>query len=325
MTVRLHDSTTSCLCVRQIAYQVDRRVLVVRTLCATIKITMYNNHMQLAIFAKTFAGPTFTDSLTAVRVAGVAAVQFNLSCVGLPTLPAQLSIDQCYNIRATFAAHRVRMVALSATGNLIHPDIAVRTQIITRITQLIPRCVDLGVDIVAISTGTCDPADMWRAHPANTTPASWAAMVTAVRVLVDVAARHGVTVAFEPEPGNVVQTALQARLLLDQIGSPFLKVVLDVANLLTPATIAHQRTIIAEALQLLGGDIAVVHAKEFGRDGQVGGVPAGSGVIDFGYLWTKLAAINYAGPVVIHGLDASDAPRAVAHLQQLFAGLSPTG
>ncbi len=280
--------------------------------------------MQLAIFAKTFAGPTLADILTAVRVAGVAAVQFNLSCVGLPTLPAHLDRAQCATIRATFAAHGVRMVALSATGNLIHPDTVVRTQIITRITRLIPRCVDLGVDMVTISTGTCDPADLWRAHPANTTPANWDAMVTAVGALVDVAARHGVIVAFEPEPGNVVQTAPQARLLLDQIGSPFLKVVLDVANLLTPATVAHQHTIIAEALQLLGGDIAVVHAKELSCDGQVGGVAAGSGVVDFGYLLTKLTTIHYTGPVVIHGLDAKDAPRAVAHLQQLFVGLSPT-
>jgi sugar phosphate isomerase/epimerase len=298
--------------------------LVVHTLCEAIKITMYNNHMQLAIFAKTFAGPTLADTLTAVQSAGVDAVQFNLSCVGLPTLPTQLNIDQCRNIRAVFAAQGVRMVALSATGNLIHPDEAVRTQIITRITRLIPRCVDLGVDMVTISTGTCDPADMWRAHPANTTQASWDAMVTAVRALVDVAAHHGVTVAFEPEPGNVVQTAPQARLLLDQIGSPFLKVVLDVANLLTPATVPYQHTIIAEAIQLLGSDIAVVHAKELSCDGQVGGVPAGSGVVDFGYLLMKLAAINYAGSVVIHGLDAKDASRAVAHLQQLFVGLSPT-
>jgi sugar phosphate isomerase/epimerase len=216
------------------------------------------------------------------------------------------------------------MVALSGTGNLIHPDTVVRTQIITRITRLIPRCVDLGVDMVTISTGTCDPADLWCAHPANTTPANWDAMVTAVRALVDVAARHGVIVAFEPEPGNVVQTAPQARLLLDQIRSPHLKVVLDVANLLTPATIIHQHAIIAEALQLLGGDIAVVHAKELSCDGQVGGVAAGSGVVDFGYLLTKLTTIHYTGPVVIHGLDAKDAPRAVAHLQQLFVGLSPT-
>jgi sugar phosphate isomerase/epimerase len=280
--------------------------------------------MQLAIFAKTFAGPTLADILTAVRVAGVAAVQFNLSCVGLPTLPAHLDRAQCATIRTTFAAQGVRMVALSGTGNLIHPDTVVRTQIITRITRLIPRCVDLGVDMVTISTGTCDPADLWRAHPANTTPANWDAMVTAVGALVDVAARHGVIVAFEPEPGNVVQTAPQARLLLDQIGSPFLKVVLDVANLLTPATVAHQHAIIAEALQLLGGDIAVVHAKELSCDGQVGGVAAGSGVVDFGYLLTKLTTIHYTGPVVIHGLDAKDAPRAVAHLQQLFVGLSPT-
>jgi sugar phosphate isomerase/epimerase len=286
--------------------------------------TVYNHHMQLAIFAKTFAGPTLADILTAVRAAGVAAVQFNLSCVGLPTLPVHLDRAQCATIRVTFAAHGVRMVALSATGNLIHPDMAVRTQIIDRITQLIPRCVDLGVNTVTISTGTGDPDDLWRAHPANTTQASWDAMVTAVRAVVDVAARHGVSVAFEPEPGNVVQTVQQARMLLDQISSPYLKVVLDVANLLTPATVAHQHTIIAEAIQLLGSDIAVVHAKELSCDGQVGGAAAGSGVVDFGYLLTKLAAINYAGPVVIHGLDAKDAPRSVAHLQQLVVGLSPT-
>jgi sugar phosphate isomerase/epimerase len=305
------------------ADQVDCHVSVVRILCETIT-TVYNHHMQLAIFAKTFAGPTLADILTAVRAAGVAAVQFNLSCVGLPTLPVHLDDAQCATIRATFVAQGVHMVALSATGNLIHPDEAVRTQIIARIAQLIPHCVDLGVDTVTISTGTCDPDDMWRAHPANTTQASWDAMVTAVRALVDVAARYGVSVAFEPEPGNVVQTVQQARLLLDQIGSPHLKVVLDVANLLTPATITHQHTIFDEALSLLKDDIAVVHAKELSCDGQVGGVPAGSGVVDFGYLLTKLAAINYAGPVVIHGLDAKDAPRAVAHLQQLFAGLSPT-
>jgi sugar phosphate isomerase/epimerase len=281
--------------------------------------------MQLAIFAKTFAGAILADTLTAVQAAGVDAVQFNLSCVGLPTLPDALNIGQCHDIRATLEAYHIQMVALSGTGNIIHPDVTVRTQIIARITRLIPRCGDLGVDMLTIATGTCDPVDLWRAHPANNTPASWDAMVAVVRELVDVAAQHDVTIAFEPEPGNVVQTVTQARRLLDQVGSPFLKVVLDVANLLTPATITRQRTIIDEAIKLLGGDIAVVHAKELGHDGQAGGLPAGSGVVDFGYLLTKLHAANYAGPVVIHGLDASDAPRAVAHLQQLYVGFSPTG
>lgn len=317
-----NDSATPCLCVRQMAYHADCHVSVEHIYCEPIT-TVYNNHMQLAIFAKTFAGATLCDTLTAVKNAGVDAVQFNLNCVDLPTLPVQLSIEHCHNIRATFATQGVRMVAISGTGNIIHPDAAVRIQIIDRILQLISRCADLGVAIITISTGTCDPDDLWRAHPANTTQASWDAMVTAVRALVDVAAHHGVSVAFEPEPGNVVQSAQQARQLLDQIGSPFLKVVVDMANLLTPATITYQRTIIDEALHLLGSDIAVLHAKELGRDGQVGGLPAGSGVIDFGYLLTKLHAVNYAGPVVLHGFDAKDAPRAVAHLQQLLVGFSP--
>ena len=43
--------------------------------------------MQLGIFAKTFTRPTVEQTLQAVADAGIGAVQFNLSVLGLPTVP----------------------------------------------------------------------------------------------------------------------------------------------------------------------------------------------------------------------------------------------
>ena len=42
--------------------------------------------MEIGIFAKTFVRPTLGETLDAVAEHGVRTVQFNLSCVGLPTL-----------------------------------------------------------------------------------------------------------------------------------------------------------------------------------------------------------------------------------------------
>ena len=42
--------------------------------------------MHLGIFAKTFPRPTLEETLDAVVGHGLTHVQFNMSCVGLPTL-----------------------------------------------------------------------------------------------------------------------------------------------------------------------------------------------------------------------------------------------
>ena len=46
--------------------------------------------MHLGIFAKTFPRPTLEETLDAVVDHGLAHVQFNMSCAGLPTLPETL-------------------------------------------------------------------------------------------------------------------------------------------------------------------------------------------------------------------------------------------
>jgi len=271
---------------------------------------------DLAVFAKTYAPEPLPQLLQSVQADGLCHVQFNLSCVGLPTLPITLDTAMCDSIRTTHQQSGITMVALSATGNIIHPDAILRQQVINGIHTLIDAVPMFDCRLLTISTGTCHPDDMWSVHPDNAMPQAWATMQKSLIQLVPHAERVGVRLAFEPEAGNVVQTAAQARRLLDELASPALGVVLDVANLLSADTIDQQQQVIDEALTLLAADIALVHLKELAPDGTSGHVAPGQGVIDYRYLRHVLERSGARVPQVMHGLPRAQVATAVRWLHQ---------
>ena len=78
--------------------------------------------MHLGIFAKTFARPTLEETLDAVASHGLTHVQFNMSCVGLPTLPDRIDEDLCRWIAQSLRERGLTMAAISGTFNLCDPD-----------------------------------------------------------------------------------------------------------------------------------------------------------------------------------------------------------
>jgi sugar phosphate isomerase/epimerase len=131
-----------------------------------------------------------------------------------------------------------------------------------------------------------------------------------------IADKHNVTLGVEPETGNVVRSARHARRLLDEMKSPRLKIILDAANLFRPGDLARMDEILDEAFDLLGGDLALAHAKELAPDGAAGGLALGAGALDWeGYL-TRLRAVKFAGPLILHGFEERDAAASVAFVRQ---------
>ncbi|MFM7680113.1 MAG: sugar phosphate isomerase/epimerase family protein [Roseiflexaceae bacterium] len=258
--------------------------------------------MSIGLFAKALPRPTLADTCAAVRALGCDTVQFNLSCVGVPTLPAHLDAAVCDQIAHTVRQHGITMAALSATGNLIQPDPIQRQAVHAGIATLIRASARVGTQLLTIATGTCHPHDMWQAHADNATPASWHALLDALAGLLPLAEAHGVTLAFEPEQGNVVRTVAQARALLDTCASPALAVVLDVANLLNVATMNQQMQVIDEAFGLRAADMTLIHLKERAPDGTSGHLVPGQGVIDYRYLWHVSARAGVRVPMVMHEL-----------------------
>ena len=78
--------------------------------------------MQLGIFARTFHRPTLEETFDAVAEHGLHCVQFNMACVGLPTLPDHIENGVVDNICQASANREIDIAAVSGTYNMIHPD-----------------------------------------------------------------------------------------------------------------------------------------------------------------------------------------------------------
>lgn len=69
--------------------------------------------------------------------------------------------------------------------------------------------------------------------------------------------------AIEPVYKHIVCNPKRARKVLDEIGSPNLQIIFDPVNLLDISNYKERESIIAEAIEVLGEDIAVIHIKDF--------------------------------------------------------------
>ena len=241
--------------------------------------------MQLGIFAKTFPRPTLEQTLDAVAGHGLTHVQFNMSCMGLATLPDKLDEGSCVWIAQMLHERGLKMAAISGTFNMVDPNESRLEHNLRRLDVLAGACRWLDTRIITLCTGSRDPRDMWKWHPDNSRKSTWERLVETMRAAVAIADRHEVTLAFEPEVNNVVSSVMRARRLLDEIESPWLKVVIDPANLLNPGdlsrlcpseyhdTIARYlpgeraevrgrlTEVLDEAFDWLGNDIVLAHAK----------------------------------------------------------------
>lgn len=263
--------------------------------------------MQLGIFARTFPRTNFEQSLDAALAHGFEGVQFNMALAGIPTLPNEpISDDLVRRIRDALEDRGLAMFAVSGTFNIIHPDPAVREAGFVGLEHLASRARGMGTTLITLCTGTLDPDDMWRAHPDNGTEAAWSLMRSGIDRAVEIAARHDVWLGIEPERANVVDSAARAKRLLDQVGSERIGIVLDPANLLHATTLPRMREIIREAADLIGDRLILAHAKEIGRDGRLGEMGLGKGVLDLDAYFRALESVEYDGPMILHGCPESE-------------------
>jgi sugar phosphate isomerase/epimerase len=274
----------------------------------------------IGIFAKTFPRPTPEENLDAVRSHGLGVVQYNLACAGLPSLPERIEPDLARRIAAAAASRRIAIAAVSGTFNMIDPIRERRDAGMRRLGQLAGACHLLGTKIITLCTGTRDPDDMWRGHPANGRPDAWADLLRGMDQALAIAEEHDLWLAVEPETANVVDSPTKARRLLDELRSPRLKIIIDPANLFLVEDLPHQSAILDAAFDLLGPDIVLAHAKDVRVvDGAVHHVTAGTGVLDYQYYLPLLRHIPV--PLIVHGLAEGEVEGALAFLRRALAAV----
>jgi sugar phosphate isomerase/epimerase len=270
--------------------------------------------MQLGIFAKTFTRPSVDETFKVIASHGFQAVQFNMSTVGLASLPDKISDTEILEIQQASKKYNLELSALSGTFNMAHPDRAHRQEELKKFAVLVEAARRLETPVITLCTGTRDSSSMWKYHPDNDTKEAWKDLCETLEPALSLAENHNIILAFEPETSNVVSNAKKGRQLLDEMKSPNLKVIMDGANLFKTETLKQQENFFAEAFELLGSEIVLAHAKDI--NGQDEFVAAGKGAVNYEIFMRHLKQINYQGAVVLHSLSEAEVSGCVKHLQK---------
>ncbi len=271
--------------------------------------------MQIGIFAKTFSRPTLEETLDAVVAHGLYYVQFNMTCVGLPSMPDQIDDALADRICQAMQARQITMAAVSGTFNMIHPDVEKRRDGMKRLRVLASQAKHMGTQIITLCTGTRDPDDMWRWHPDNRTPEAWRDLAASMQEALRIADEYDVILGVEPEVSNVIESTRKARQLLDEMQSRRLKIIMDAANLFHAGELPRMHAILDEAFELLGKDMVMAHAKDLRHDGAAGHDAAGTGVLDYDHYIALLRSVGFNGPLILHGLREDQVDASVAFLK----------
>ena len=258
------------------------------------------------------------DSLAEVAAAiagyGLTAVQLTLESAGLEPIPAALDRPTAQRIGATLRDAGLTVAAVSGTFNVLDPDLARRRDSLDRFARLCDALPWLGASVGTTCTGTRDPHSMWAPHPANSEPAAWDELVEQTATMVRMAARAGVTMAFEPETANVASSPAKA---------PHLGITLDPANFFRPADLPRMGAVLQDGLRRLGPAIALAHAKDVLPPGpgehHCRYAAAGQGRLDYPLYLRLLRETGYRGAIIMHSLDEADIPAAMAHLHRAMA------
>lgn len=277
--------------------------------------------MQLGIHVGTFSRPTFDEILDAVEQHGLQCVHFNFKALGMPSMPERVDENTCRRAAEAVARRGLAMGTVSGTFNMIHPDPAEQQVGLQRLEVIARSAALLGTKVVTLCTGTRDPHNMWRRHADNDAANAWTDLTATLKKALTLADRYDVTLGVEPEVSNVVDTAAKARRLLDEIGSPRLKIIMDGANLFHGGSLARMNEILAEAFELLGSDIVLGHAKDLDRDGEAGQIAAGRGLLDYDCYLGLFAKVGFKGPLIMHGLAEPEVAGSVAFLREKLGRL----
>lgn len=183
-------------------------------------------------------------------------------------------------LKKIFQKNNLDVAVLGCYLNLANPNEESLRKIAHRYLAHIRFASLLGAGVVGTETGA--PNEDYKFEEACRSQEALDTFIKNVRPVVEYAEKMGVIFAIEPVAKHIVWNPKRAREVLDTIQSPNLQIIFDPVNLLDIKNYQNREEIIAEAIELLGDDIAMVHIKDFVvKDGELVSVAAGTGEMDY--------------------------------------------
>ena len=273
--------------------------------------------MRYAICNETFVDWPLERACAAAAEAGYAGLE--LAPFTLGPRPAELSAAERLRIADTVRAAGLECVGLHwllARTEGLHvtsPDAAARKAAVAHLGALAALCRDLGGRVLVFGS------PQQRSLVAGTTPREALDRLRGVFTeLVPALEATGTVVALEPlapSETDVLNTAAGTRAVIAAIGSPHVRLHLDVKAM------SSEAEPIPAVIRASAADLEHFHANDANLRGP------GFGAVDFGPIFSTLAEVDYRGWVSVEVFDYAPGPEraareSIAYMRGVESGLA---
>jgi sugar phosphate isomerase/epimerase len=277
--------------------------------------------MELGIFTQYFRGAGSIEEL-AVRVR-----KQGFDCVVLDTYPGLKSSlqaplhEEADRIKRAFESNQLYIQALGAYMNLLHPDPVQRSKDADQFKRNLLFAGEIGAKQICTEIGTYHPdGGSW--DPSNVTEHTLQLAAETLMPLVNIAHDLSVDICLEPYVYTAAYSPMRMAELLAYIGSDRVKVVFDLAGMLTRATLGSQQVVISDMTQTVGSRVGLVHAhdvrpaEEWQHHFQWMG--AGTGMLNYELFMDALVECRYEGPIILEFLEESQMESCSSFVQEQY-------
>ena len=183
-------------------------------------------------------------------------------------------------VKRVLEKQEVSVGILSCYINMIHPDLTIREELLTKFEQYLRYASSFGASMVPSETGCVLPEIQYTEE--NFTDEAFAEAVSVIRRLVKAGEKYQMMVGIEPGLNHPVYSLARVEQLIQAVDSDYLGIILDPTNLITSSDYQEQVQLVEEAFERFGEKICAVHLKDF-RVEQEKIVPVnlGDGVIEY--------------------------------------------
>lgn len=260
--------------------------------------------MKLGTYSPEIQGPSVDAVFCRAKELGFTQMQYNFSTSHGEEMPEDFFPGELDEISRASRTHGIEIVAINGTFNMIDTDLERRMTYIRRFERVAQACQALGCRILTLCTGSRSARSMWSYHPDNASDEAWLDLIDTTRRILPIAERYKLFLGVETEASNVVFSIDRARRYLDEIGSHWLKIIMDCANLFPAGTakVENVRPTIQKAFDHLGKDLILAHGKDVCASDSVRFTAPGQGIVDYDFYFSLLKQIGYTRGMILHGI-----------------------
>ena len=170
--------------------------------------------------------------------------------------------DDIRKVQDLFGEVGLEFGPLGVSLSAVRPDPSEERDHLDRIRRHLVIGGKLGCTTLRYSVGSMNPTNIWNHHPDNHTQRALDRLVENTRKLAPVAEDNGIVLSPETCHWTIVNTIPRMMEFVDRVDSPYVRIVFDPVNHMTPERVYESGRFTRCAIETLGDRIGVLHVKD---------------------------------------------------------------